>query len=35
MKNNYFSDKFGYGNLKSNLKVHNYDTNKYKKTLNK
>ena len=28
-----FSDKFGYGILKSSLKVHNYDTNKYKKTL--
>ncbi len=28
-----FSNKFGYGNFKSNLKVHNYDTNKYKKTL--
>ena len=27
-----FSDKFGYGNIKSDLKVHNYDTNKYKKT---
>ena len=29
----FFSDNFGYGNLISNLKVHNYDTNKYKKTL--
>ena len=28
-----FSDKFGYGNFKSNLKVNNYDTNKYKRTL--
>ena len=28
-----FSNKFGYGNIKSDLKVHNYDTNKYKKTL--
>ena len=27
------SDKFGYGNFKSNLKVNNYDTNKYKRTL--
>ena len=28
-----FSDKFGYGNFKSNLKINNYDTNKYKRTL--
>jgi len=28
-----FNDKFGYGNIKSDLKVHNYDTNKFKKTL--
>ena len=28
-----FSNKFGYGNLSSNLKVENYDTNKYKKFL--
>ena len=28
-----FSDKFGYGNFKSDLKIHNYDTNKYKRTL--
>ena len=27
------SEKFGYGNFKSNLKVNNYDTNKYKRTL--
>jgi LPS-assembly protein len=27
-----FNDKFGYGNFKSDLKVQNYDTNKYKKT---
>ena len=31
-KKQLFSDKFGYGNIKSDLKVHNYDTNKYKKT---
>ncbi len=28
-----FSDKFGYGNFKSDLKIHNYDTNKYSRTL--
>jgi len=28
-----FSDKFGYGNFKSDLKINNYDTNKYKRTL--
>ena len=28
-----FSGKFGYGNFKSDLKVNNYDTNKYERTL--
>ena len=32
-KKQFFSNKYGYGNLISDLKVHNYDTNKYKKTL--
>ncbi len=29
----FFSNKFGYGNFRSDFKLHNYDTNKYKKTL--
>ena len=28
-----FNSKYGYGNFDSNLKVHNFDTNKYKKFL--
>ncbi len=28
-----FSENFGYGNLQTNLKIHNYDTNKYEKLL--
>ena len=26
-----FGEGFGYGNFKSNFKVHNFETNKYKK----
>lgn len=28
-----FSENFGYGNLQTNFKIHNYDTNKYEKLL--
>ena len=33
LNKNLYSDKLGYGNLQTNLKVHNYDTNKTKKYL--
>ena len=33
LSKNLFSEKLGYGDLSSNLKVYNYDTNKYKKFL--
>ena len=33
LNKNLYSDRLGYGNLQTNLKVHNYDTNKTKKFL--
>ena len=33
LNKNLFSDKLGFGNFQTNIKVHNYDTNKYKKFL--